>query len=200
MSRNSSTHYSPMARLLHWGMAALIVAGLAGVELHDLFSKGSAMRSALMATHFQAGLFVFLLVWPRITQHLLNRAPMIVPEPPRWQTAAAKLTHLALYLGMIALPILGMLMLQANGRTVALLGMPLPVFIGVDKEFSKELKEVHEIIGNLMIVLILVHAAAAVWHHKAQRDNTLLRMLPPTAGSGTDASTPASYRREPFKG
>ncbi len=73
---------------------------------------------------------------------------------------------------MIVLPILGILMQQARDRTVALLGIPLPVFTGVDKEFSKGLREVHGTIGNVVIGLIAVHAAAAVRHHFKQHDNT----------------------------
>lgn len=179
MFHNSSTHYSIIARLLHWGMAALIIAGLAGVELHEFFPKGSEIRSALMATHFQVGLIVFALFWLRLGQHIVSPAPAITPEPPHWQMVAARLMHVALYLAMIALPVLGVLMLQANDKPLALLGVPLPVFVGVDKEFSKALREIHEVIGNLMIALILAHIAAAIWHHKVQRDNTLLRMLPP---------------------
>ena len=179
MLKNSATHYGAMARLLHWGMALLIIAGLASVELHELFPKGSGTRSALMATHFQVGLIVFVLVWLRITRFAFDKTPAITPEPPRWQTVTAKLMHLAFYFAMIALPILGVLILQSGDKAIALLGMPLPAFTGVDKEFSEALQEIHEIIGNIMIGLILAHVAAAVWHHLVQRDNTLLRMLPP---------------------
>lgn len=178
MLRNSSTHYSAMARSLHWTMASLIIVGLACVELHELFPKGSDIRSALMVTHFQVGLAVFALVWLRITRLVFDKVPAITPEPPRWQTVAANLMHLALYAAMIALPILGVLTLQAGDKAITLLGMPLPSFIGVDKEFAKTLKEAHEFIGNTMIWLILAHVAAAVWHHAVQKDNTLLRMLP----------------------
>jgi len=180
--KNSSAHYSALARFLHWGMALLIIAGLASVELHEFFPKGSALRAALMTAHFQAGLIVFALIWLRISQSVFNKAPAITPEPPHWQSVAARLMHLAFYAAMIALPVLGVLMLQSGDKAITLLGMPLPAFIGVDKDFSKVLKEVHETIGNIMIGLILAHVAAAAWHHRVQRDNTLLRMLPPRNG------------------
>ena len=178
MLNNLTTHYGTTTRLLHWGMAFIIIAGLASVELHEFFPKGSDIRSALMTTHFQIGLIVFALVWLRIARIVLGKTPAITPEPPRWQVMAAKLVHLAFYSAMIVLPVLGVLMLQSGDKAVTLLGMPLPTFIGVDKEFSKALKEVHEIIGNIVIGLIFAHVAAAVWHHRVQRDNTLLRMLP----------------------
>jgi len=179
MQPNSSTHYGTLARSFHWGMALLIFAGLAGVELHEFFQKGSDLRAALMSTHFQAGLVIFVLVWFRIGAVAFRQAPPIIPEQPQLQLMVGKALHLALYAAMIALPILGILGVQASGKEVSLLGMVLPVFTGEDKEFAKAIREVHENIGNIMIGLIALHAAAALLHHFKLRDNTLLRMLPP---------------------
>lgn len=179
MLRNSSTHYGVLVRLLHWAMAALVIALLVAVEIHDWFPKGSDLRNGLMSVHFQFGLLVFLLMWPRLAAVLSDRAPPIRPASPSWQDMAAKLVHLALYGGMLSLPVLGVLMLQAGDRSVSLLGLQLPTFVGVDKAFSKSLREVHETIGNVVIGLAVVHIAAAYWHHFRQHDNTLLRMLPP---------------------
>ena len=179
MQHDPSAQYGIVARSFHWGMALLIFAGLAGVELHEFFEKGSDARAALMSAHFQTGLLVFALVWFRIGAVAFRQAPAIVPEPPQWQNLAAKAMHLAFYAAMIALPILGLLGAQAEGKPVNLLGMALPLFTAEDKDFAEEILEIHETIGNVMIGLIVMHIAAAWWHHFKQRDNTLLRMLPP---------------------
>jgi len=183
MLRNTSTHYGAIVRLLHWGMALLIIVSIAAVELHEFFPKGGATRNGMMAAHFQIGLLVFLLIWARLVAVFSDRTPPITPEPSLSQHVAAKLVHLALYASMIALPILGVLMTQAGDHSLAFLGVvQLPSFIGVDKDFSKELKEVHEVIGNVLIGLVVAHVGAAVWHHRKQNDDTLLRMLPPRKG------------------
>ena len=180
MLRNTSTHYGAIVRLFHWGMAFLIIVSIAAVELHDFFPKNSATRNGMMAAHFQIGLLVILLVWLRLIAVFSDKVPPITPAPPMSQHVAAKLVHLGMYAAMIALPILGVLMVQAGDHSLAFLGVvKLPSFIGVDKDFSKELKEVHEVIGNVMIGLIVAHVFAAVWHHRKQKDDTLLRMLPP---------------------
>lgn len=181
MLRNSPTHYGAIARLLHWGMAALIILSIAAVELHELFPKGSDPRVALMSVHFQIGVVVLLLIWVRLAAIFSDKAPPISPAPPLWQHIAAKLVHLGLYLAMIALPVTGIVMQQAGDKTVALLGVQLPVLVGVDKDFSKAVREVHETLGDLMIIMVIAHVAAAIWHHRAQKDNTILRMLPPRA-------------------
>lgn len=179
MWKNSGTHYGARARMLHWGMALLIIVGLIGVELHELFPKGTDIRAACKTVHFQAGLLVFLLVWVRLYASLTDRAPAIVPAMTDTQLRLTKFVHLALYAGMIVLPVLGVLYLQAAEKPLSFFGLPLPTLIGVNKELASEIKEIHELIGNSMIVLIVLHAGAALVHHFVQRDNTLSRMLPP---------------------
>jgi cytochrome b561 len=160
-------------------MAALIILSIAAVEVHEAFPKGSGLRSGLMTMHFQIGVIVLLLVWVRLAAVFSGKTPPINPAPPMWQHIAAKLAHLGLYLCMIALPIVGILMQQADDKIVTLFGIPLPTLTGVSEDFAESLEEVHEVLGNLMIVLIVAHVAAAVWHHRVQKDDTVLRMLPP---------------------
>ncbi|MBI4939033.1 MAG: cytochrome b [Nitrosomonadales bacterium] len=183
MLRNSSTHYGAIARLLHWGMAAIIILSIAAVELHEFFPKGSDPRAALMSAHFQIGVVVLLLIWVRLAAIFSDKVPPITPVPPLWQHIVAKLVHLGLYLCMIALPIVGIMMRQADDKIVTLLGIPLPALTGVNKEFAESLEEVHEVMAYLMIAMIIAHVAAAIWHHRVQKDNTILRMLPPRANS-----------------
>ena len=48
--------------------------------------------------------------------------------------------------------------------------------MGVDKALAHRLEDVHEWLGNAMLVLIGLHVAATVWHGVVLRDNTLARM------------------------
>ena len=47
-----------------------------------------------------------------------------------------------------------------------------------DRAFARLVKEPHELLSNLLLVLAGVHAAAALAHHWLLRDRTLKRMLP----------------------
>ena len=58
----------------------------------------------------------------------------------------------------------GIVMMQADGKTVALLGASLPAFVAVDKAWAHRLEDIHEWLGNAMIVLIGVHVGATLWH------------------------------------
>jgi cytochrome b561 len=79
---------------------------------------------------------------------------------------------------MIAMPILGWLILSAEGDPIPFWGLELPPLTAPDKEFAEQLEEVHETIGNVGYFLIGAHAAAALFHHYVMKDNTLIRILP----------------------
>ena len=167
-------HLSSIA--LHWVMLALFVAVYASINLRELFDKGTLPREALKSLHFMLGLLMFALVSVRIALRVKYPAPHIQPAPPAWQDKAAKLGHLALYALMISMPIAGWLLLSAAGKPIPFFGLELPALIGPNKELAGQLKEVHEFVGSLGYFLIGGHAAAALFHHYIQRDNTLLRM------------------------
>ncbi|BBO21118.1 MAG: cytochrome b [Burkholderiales bacterium] len=176
--KNDSKRYGSMSRALHWAIALFTIAAIVFVELHGLFPKGSEPREAVKFLHIQLGLLVFGLTWLRLAWRSANPPPAITPPPQAWEARLATLMHVALYAAMLALPVLGVAMAQAGGKPLAFLGVPLPVFLGEDKALGKALKEAHELIGNVAIGLIALHALAAFWHHFVKRDDTLARMLP----------------------
>jgi cytochrome b561 len=157
-------------------MLALFIAVYASIDLRELFAKGSTPRDALKNLHFMLGLLMFALVWLRLAVRIKYPVPAIVPSPPAWQEKSAKLVHLVLYALMIGMPLLGWLLLSAAGKPIPLFGLELPALIGPDKALASQIKEVHEFVGTLGYFLIGGHAAAALFHHYIQRDNTLLRM------------------------
>jgi len=174
--RNTETAFGSMARALHWGMALLIIVSLALIELRDFAPKGSALRAGLRDWHSQVGLVVLALVWFRFFWRLANIEPAIVPPPAAWQRKAAHAVEWTFYALMVVLPVLGIIMMQADDKTVALLGASLPSFVAVDKPWAHRIEGVHEWLGNAMMVLIGLHVAATMWHRVVLRDNTLARM------------------------
>lgn len=171
-------HYGPWLIRLHWLMLILLAAVYACIELRVLFERGSAIREGLKDWHYALGLLVFVLVCVRLAVRLAGRMPMIVPPLPRWQRGAAWLVHLALYALMLAMPVLGWLLLSAEGDRPSLLGWSLPALIGADEGRAEWLESTHEWIGIAGYWLVGVHTVAALFHHYVMRDNTLLRMLP----------------------
>lgn len=176
--KNTLDRYGSLSIAMHWLMLLLLIAVYATILLREVYPKGSDPREALKMWHFMLGLSVFALVFLRIALRFFGTTPRIVPAPPRWQHLIGVGMHLALYLFLIAMPLLGWLTLSAAGKPVPFFGLELPAIWPQDKDFSHTLEDLHETIGEIGYYLVGVHALAALFHHYILRDNTLLRILP----------------------
>ncbi len=176
--KNTVDRYGSLSIAMHWLMLVLLVAVYSAILLREEFPKGSDIRESFKMWHFMLGLSVFVLVFVRIAIRFFGTTPRIVPAPPRWQHIIAISVHLALYLFLIVMPLLGWLTLSAAGKPIPFFGLELPVIWPQDKEFSRTLKDWHETIAEIGYYLVGAHALAALFHHYFVRDNTLLRMLP----------------------
>lgn len=170
--------YGRLAVALHWLMFLLLVAVCCTMEFRSIFPKGSDGRELMKASHYLLGMVVFTLVWLRLVVRLSGPVPAIVPRPPQWQSALAGLAHVALYLIMVAMPLLGWAALNADGKALVVLGMPLPTLLAPDHDLAELLEEIHEIGARVGYGLVALHVAATLFHHHLVKDNTLLRMLP----------------------
>lgn len=173
----STIRYAPWLRRLHWLIALLIVCALVLIEIRGWFPRGSAMRSGVKWAHMQFGMAVLLLMVPRLLVRARTVVPTISPPPPRWQHMLSKLVHLVVYLLAFAVPLLGIAMMFAAGKPWNLLGLPLPVLGVGDNALAHRIGDIHETAGDILMWLAVVHAAAALFHHYVQRDDTLQRML-----------------------
>ncbi|AHL35078.1 cytochrome B561 [Pseudomonas brassicacearum] len=176
--KNSQSRYSTVTVTLHWLMLVLLAVVYACIEFRGIFPKGSGGRTLIKEAHFMLGLTVFVLVWLRLFARSMGKAPAIFPASPVWQTVLARLMHWALYLFMIAMPLLGWLITSAEGHQVMFYGFDLPLLIDQDKDFAKRLEGWHVLGGTIGYWLIGLHALAGLYHHYVVRDNTLLRMMP----------------------
>lgn len=176
--KSSHDRYGSLSIGMHWLMFLLLVAVYALIELREVYPKGSDPREAMKLWHSMLGLSVFLLVFIRLAIRLTGPAPPIQPPMAVWQHWLARITHLALYLFMIAQPLLGWLLLSAEGKPIQFFGLPLTPIWSEGEAYAELFEEVHEVIGTTGYYLIGLHASAALFHHYFLRDNTLLRMLP----------------------
>ena len=107
---NASNHFNVLARVLHWTMAAAILAMLfIGVAM--VASLGQ--REWLIALHRPLGFALLLLALLRLGNRLRHAPPPLPADLPRWQVRAAHASHWLLYALMLAMPLLGWAMLSA---------------------------------------------------------------------------------------
>jgi cytochrome b561 len=173
----AAAHYSPTLIALHWIMFGLFIAVFASIELRVLFEKGTEPREMMKTIHFIVGLVVLSLALLRIASRVLTPQPKPAPIPGgALVKGLAQLAHIALYVVMIGMPLLGWLSLSAAGKPIPFLGFELPALIAPDKVFSKQIKDLHETMGVVSYWLIGLHIAAALGHHWILKDKLIERM------------------------
>ena len=178
----SHSTYSTVAIVLHWLLGLSIFAMFAlGVYMHEL--PFSPERLKLYNYHKWAGICFLFLTVLRLLWRFTHRPPAlpaaIEQVMPTWQTRIYHATHHVMYLLFFAVPLLGWAYSSAAGFPIVLFGvLPLPDLLAVDKEFAKQIKELHEVSAIALMALALLHIAAALKHQFIDKDNLVSRMLP----------------------
>lgn len=170
------THFAPLARLMHWLMAVLILAMLfIGV---GMVASVSERHEWLIHIHKPLGAALLILVIVRVLVRFSTRQPPLPADLPHWQVMAAKLSHLLLYGLMLVLPLLGWAMVSAAGEPVGLgAGVYLPAILPADAATFAFLRKAHGVLAYVLFATVLLHLAAALFHGLIRRDGVLQSML-----------------------
>lgn len=160
--------YNLLVRVFHWVGAGLILFAWASVE----FELGGSLN-----IHKTVG--VSFLIWTilRLINAIIAKKPAPIPTKP-WQTILAKLTHLGLYVCMLAMPILGILTSQAFGYGVQFFGVDLPTLVEKNRDLAKTFELLHtDVVFVSLMCLVGVHVVGAIYHQAVLKDNLMRRML-----------------------
>jgi cytochrome b561 len=165
-------------RFLHWLTLFLFVAIFVLAFSID-FASSREQEVVLTQLHRSFGLTVWVVMLGRLVWRQFSRFPNWPPDMPQAMRFAAQWSEYALYALVLIQPILGLLQTNARGDRVDLFFLgQLPPLIGMDRALAKQLLEVHVTVGLLLLGLIALHTAAALYHHFWRRDDTLEAMLP----------------------
>ena len=172
----STVRYNPISVVFHWLMAAIIVATWSiAIVVSDM--PLSPARITGYSWHKWLGVTVFFLVLLRLVWRATHPAPQLEIKMPAWQERAMQLTHFALYLLMMVIPLVGWLMSSAKGYTVNYFGLfELPDLLSKDKALGHQLKDLHEYLADVLVALVSLHVLAALKHQFIDRDGLLSRM------------------------
>ncbi len=170
--------YTRTAIFLHWLLALGLISTFAlGFYMEGLSLSPNKLK--LYSWHKWAGVSLFLVVVFRLFWRLTHRVPEL---PAHMSTAAQRFAHLGhwgLYGLMLAIPISGWLMSSAQGFPVVWFGIwQLPELVGKNAELGERFQDLHVILNYTLLVAVIGHVAAALYHHFAKRDGVLARMLP----------------------
>ena len=173
MSRKSSEdQYGTVAVTIHWVTAFLILVLLGTGFLSDE-TESSAAKVVFLRIHVPAGLTVLVLTIARICWWLVaDKKPVRVPMPA-WQDRTSQAVHVLLYVVVLGMGITGIgIMVLSGAGSIIFAGenAPLPDFWDILPRTP------HGIGALILVVLLLLHAGAALYHHFVARDGLLRRM------------------------
>lgn len=148
---------------LHWGVAALILYQLIfGEDMGDAWEAVEDNTVPMMTNwvwaHILVGISVLVLVAWRIGLRLTRGVPQVPHSGSALMDKAAEWGHLALYAVMVLAPVSGLVAWYGGVEAAA---------------------EVHELFKPALILLVLGHVAAALYHQFILKDGLLLRMKRP---------------------
>lgn len=180
------TRYTTVAIVLHWTIAALIVANLyLGWRMG--FLKGLAQFN-LFQLHKSIGVTVLLLSVLRLAWRLASPPPPEAPSLKPWEKATAKAVHWAFYVIMIGMPLSGWIVVSTSPLNIPTLLyhlVPWPHFPGVHDLADPAKKAVnhvfdltHVTLAFGSLVLLALHLGAVAKHELLDREPVLFRMLP----------------------
>ncbi len=154
------TTYSGLQIGLHWATALLIAAnyfisdGMG--EALDAHIAGEPVVGLTPTWHVWSGTVLLGLVVVRLVVRVLS-GELEAGEPKTLQRRVADVGHWVLYALMLAVPVLGAL-----------------TWFGKMDAFGN----VHVMVMNALMLVILGHAAMAIFHHYVLKDGLLSRMTP----------------------
>lgn len=176
--KNLADRWGGVSLALHW-LTALMILGLVVVGLAMQELSNSPTKIQVYALHKSIGLTVLALTVLRLLWRLVAGVPQPEPGLPRWQQAAASVSHGLLYVILLAMPLSGWLYNSASGFPLKWFGLfSLPRLSGYDADVKAFALAAHETLFLLLAAIVTVHALAALKHHYLDRDRTLVRMLP----------------------
>nr|WP_175799988.1 cytochrome b/b6 domain-containing protein [Burkholderia anthina] len=168
--------YDAVARLLHWLIVTLIVAQFAiGWTMPDVHRDTQPV--GLIAAHLIVGAALLAAMAARVLWRATHRPPPDDLSPVMRTLSGA--THVALYVLLVAVPLLGWINASSRAWSVTLLGIvPLPALSAAGSGFGHAMGDVHGILAWVLFGGICLHVAAALTHRFVLRDGVMQRMMP----------------------
>jgi cytochrome b561 len=176
---NSPARYTKPAIALHWIIAAGVLS-LIGLGLYMVdIPRGTPERAFFYNLHKSIGVTLAILILVRLWWRAKNPPPPLPGSLPAWQAKASKISHALLYVCLIVMPIAGFSASQFTKYGVTYFGLfKIPPMGTENKEIYELLQGVHGFTSQLLIVLLVIHIAAALKHLIVDKDGVFQRMLP----------------------
>jgi cytochrome b561 len=170
--------YGAVTQALHWCRVILVLVAF-------IFGPGGSEQRIYAAArdfdrqlHETLGLSVLLLTVLSVLWRFAANRPTPAPGP-RWMGIAAKAVQAGLYVLLFAVPFTAIGGAWLEGHPLTLLSrIEIAPPIAKAHDLGAALASIHGWLGDAILWLAGLHAAAALYHHYALKDGVLDSMLP----------------------
>jgi cytochrome b561 len=174
----SNTGYTGTAKTLHWLILVLLIAQFIFAWTMPHIGRNTPVTT-LISLHFTFGIVILAVAVVRLLWRATHGEPKPEDGAPPWQTASARVIHWLLYLLLFVVPILGWINASWLNMPIVMFGGALPRLIAPRVPGWGWTGDVHSILAEyVLLVLVGLHVAAALYHYFIRRDGVLQRMLP----------------------
>jgi cytochrome b561 len=184
MTGNTKSSWGTISRCFHWVLGLAIIGLIAyGWWMNHFPARPD--RFFHRSIHSDIGYVVLVLTVVRLIWRGVNPTPDLPGDTPSWQRVVARANQWLLYLVTIVVSILGWAHSGARPPTqnyASFFGwFNVPQFTSPDKIAAKNYEDQHILFAYVLLALIVLHVAAAAWHHFIRRDRVAMRMIRGTA-------------------
>jgi cytochrome b561 len=173
MSKNNVTRYHPLQVSFHWLVLILVfIAFILGKYMSGL--PNDAGKIAPLGAHMILGGITLVVIIARFITRLRLPKPDSATTGNAFLDQIGKLVHYALYVFVFLMTISGMALSLQSGLMPIVFGssgVALPVDF-----FAFTSRMLHGFIAPALVLLIILHAGAALYHQFILKDNLLARM------------------------
>ena len=179
MSSASGGGYGAVAKTLHWLVFALVAAQFVVAFTMPEIRRGTK-PGTLINLHMSLGFTIIAVIAIRWTWRLRHPVPLVTVDVPAWEVSLARVTHVLLYMLLVAIPLLGWANASAHDWDIVMFGQSLPHLVAAQSPFGRFAGRIHIYLAWSLLGLAALHVAAALYHHFGLHDRVLQRMLPGT--------------------
>jgi cytochrome b561 len=177
-ARPTSDPYSPVAKGLHWLIVLLLTVQFVTANMLPHIGRNTPL-STVISLHFSFGVLILIVMATRFVHRLMYPVALEAQDAPDLERFLARTIHRVFYLILLVGPLLGWASASAHKLPVSLFGIAtLPAIAAPGAHWANTAGDIHGTAMWVLLWLVGLHAAAALFHHVVRRDGTLRRMLP----------------------
>lgn len=174
---NVEGRYSLVARAIHW-LTAIMVLTMVPAGLIMIRIDGGQLQNQLFDYHRSVGVVLMILTVIRLAYRLTHKPAPLPADIPMWQRTSAKVTHVFIYAFLLVNPFIGWVATSAYPAKITVFGLfTMPAIVSKDRALSEQLFTVHEVLGIMFTLAVLLHIGAALFHGFIRKDGVLQRMM-----------------------